>query len=279
MYTYNASISTQPDGSRALCTSEPREGKCTRQQGAVCGAVWRLPCAMAGPVPASPPWVRHPTPLCTPSPAPLLSTQSAVEKYGGFDFSTHAPSTTVFEGAEAVELWARPGGGAASLPEGLILRLGNVSGVRGHWRHGRRAGWGAVADGVGRPQCRCQCLPPCSAPAPRTCPWPPSPPRWGAGVDVKPCMHQLSGRSNACQRPAVRAAATPAPTALQDVRDGWTRLYAPLSAFECVNKGDYGVNMRGSQTVKLAPPAWSLRRGTAAADLLEQPAWPSWPAS
>ncbi|PRW57356.1 sorting nexin 2B [Chlorella sorokiniana] len=112
MYTYNSSISTQADGSRALCTS--------------------------------------------------------VEKYGGFYFETQAPRASVFVGAEAVEFWARPGDGASSLPTNLVLRLGNT---------------------VGRA---------CTKESPFT------------------------------------------NFATQDTKDGWTRIYAPLSAFDCENKGEYG---------------------------------------
>lgn len=50
----------------------------------------------------------------------------------------------------------------------------------------------------------------------------------------------------------------PSPLPLQDTKDGWTRFYAPLSAFECVNKGDYGVRAAGGSVGSGA--ACSLRK-------------------
>jgi len=44
---------------------------------------------------------------------------------------------------------------------------------------------------------------------------------------------------------AVRLQKLPTHCCPQDTKDGWTRVYAPLSAFDCVNKGDYGVRGEG----------------------------------
>lgn len=129
MYTYNNSLAPTEDGSRALCTSEPggRLGGGSRGWGhakaAGCGAGSGTTAAL-GSLPR--------LPSCSPSPpAPTTPLPAAVERYGGFDFSTHSPNASVFSQAEAIEFWVK---GDASGLDSLVFRIGNVLRVRTPWR-------------------------------------------------------------------------------------------------------------------------------------------------